>query len=356
MKIYKILAIEPDPLFQNYLKELLTENFELDCVTSLAETKEYIENSPVHCVLLTDHVPDSDILSIIGFLKEKDIPSVMVSGSSDDKVGIEATKHGVLDYHTKESISPRSMQSSLHYAIELHEARQREAQRQADLSAFVQTAAHDLSSPLMVINGQAELLKMGLDEKESPETLDIYANEIQNTTLGLLDFINKLLEHTKSAKEIEKEPLDLSAILDQVTKLLGTLMEETKASVEYDGEVWPKVLGDPIWITQLLQNLLGNAMKYSRPGLAPTVKIEVETDLEQGVHIIHVQDNGLGIPKEFHKKIFRPLERGPLREQSGFGIGLATCQRIVERHSGKIWVESEENNGSRFSFTLPMDV
>lgn len=356
MKIHKILAIEPDPLFQNYLRELLTENFELDCVTSLAETKEYIENSPVSCVLLTDHVPDSDILSIIGFLQEKDIPSIMVSGSSDEKVGIEATKHGVLDYHTKESISPRSIQSSLHYAIELHEARQREAQRQADLSAFVQTAAHDLSSPLMVINGQAELLKMGLDEKESPETLDLYANEIQNTCLGLLEFINKLLEHTQSAKEIEKEPLNLSQILNQATKLLGTLVQETNASINYDKEALPEVFGDPIWITQLLQNLIGNAMKYSGPGLPPVVGIEVEVDAKQGEHIIHVQDNGLGIPEEFHKKIFRPLERGPMREQSGFGIGLATCHRIVERHSGKIWVESEENKGSRFSFTLPMQL
>ena len=354
MTTHKILAIEPDGLFQNFLRELLTDNFVLDCVENWQEAQEYINKSKTSCVILTDNVPDADYREILTTLKKLDIPVIMVSGSSDESLAIEATKLGALDYHTKESLSPRTLQSSLNHVIDLHLALKREEQRQADLAAFVQTAAHDLSSPLMVIAGQAELMKMGIEDGEKPEELAYYADEIQSSCTGLLEFINKLLEHTRSAKEIELQPVNLQEIYEQAKSRLGVVIEQSGGIVTCQPDPLPEVYGDPTWLTQLLQNLIGNALKYSRPNTTPTVEVIVEEDQAQQLFFVHIKDNGLGIPEEYHTNIFRPLERGPLREQSGFGIGLATCQRIVERHSGKIWVESEVNVGSTFSFTLPM--
>jgi signal transduction histidine kinase len=99
---------------------------------------------------------------------------------------------------------------------------------------------------------------------------------------------------------------------------------------------------------------VGNALKCSRKDAPPEVKVKVETHKSRGEFHIHVKDNGIGIPEEYHMKIFRPLERGPFREQSGFGIGLATCQQIVERHRGRILVKSEVGVGSTFTFPLPI--
>ena len=353
MTIHKILAIEPDGLFQNFLRELLTDNFELDCVENWHDAQSYMKEAPTSCVILTDQVPDAEYPEVLSTLNKMDIPVIMVSGSSDESLALEATKLGALDYHTKESLSPRTLQSSLNHVIDLHLALQRESQRQADLAAFVATAAHDLSSPLMVIAGQAELMKMGIQDGDEPEELEAYADEIQNSCTGLLDFINKLLEHTRSAKEVELQPVNLQEIYEQAKSRLGAVIENSGGEVTATPEPLPEVFGDPTWLTQLLQNLIGNALKYSRPDTTPTVEVIVEEDQKSGEFVVCIKDNGLGIPKKYHQNIFRPLERGPLREQSGFGIGLATCQRIVERHSGRIWVESEVNVGSQFFFTLP---
>ena len=351
---HTILAIEPDPLFQNYLKELLAGKFELVCVASFSEGKQHLKDGKADCALLSDEIPDGELWEIMDWLKGNDIPAVMVVGTSDDRLAVEATRLGALDYLSKESLAPRAFQNCLHHVIDLHEAQRREAMRQEDLSSFVATAAHDLTSPLMVINGQVELMKMGIDDGETKEELMEYAAEIQSTTTGLLDFIGTLLEHTKTARELDVKTVPFKEVMDTVLGRLRTHIDNSAATIKLQPDPLPEVKGDPVWLEQLMQNLVGNAMKYCKPDVPPEITVEVEEDPSNSEYRVHVEDNGLGIPEEFHMKIFRPLERGPFREQSGFGIGLATCQRIVERHKGQIWLKSETGVGSTFSFSLPM--
>ncbi len=129
---------------------------------------------------------------------------------------------------------------------------------------------------------------------------------------------------------------------------LQSAITETHAEVSL--APLPVVEANPLHLTQVFENLIGNALKY-RSDKAPRISVSAE---ENGEHwVFCVEDNGIGIPPEYQAQIFGMFKRLHGDEYPGTGIGLATCKKIVDRHGGTIWVESEPGNGSRFSFTLP---
>jgi two-component system sensor histidine kinase/response regulator len=124
-----------------------------------------------------------------------------------------------------------------------------------------------------------------------------------------------------------------------------------ESSAELTHKTLPTVIGDPVQLLQLLQNLVGNAIKYVRVGVKPRIVISAEK--KGAEYHFAVKDNGLGIDPKNFERIFAPLKRLHGQEIPGTGIGLAVCKKIVERHGGRIWVTSEQGNGSTFYFTLP---
>jgi light-regulated signal transduction histidine kinase (bacteriophytochrome) len=162
--------------------------------------------------------------------------------------------------------------------------------------------------------------------------------------------INDLLQYsrvTTQGKPFEKT--NMEEVLEKVLMNLKIVIEESGGKITHDK--LPEIMADRVQMERLLQNLLGNAIKY-RGDRKPKVHVSVKR--KKGEYEFSVQDNGIGIEKEYQGKIFGIFQRLHTREEyAGTGIGLAVCKKIVERHKGKIWVDGKINEGSSFYFTIP---
>jgi len=235
--------------------------------------------------------------------------------------------------------------------IRSSEAVNRELERSnSELEQFAYVASHDLAEPLRTITGFTELLARRytgqLDDKA-----DRYVKHIVTGTARMQRLIDDLLAYSRVGRvEIAPEPIALDAAVDHVCASLSAVIADSGAAVTHDQ--LPTVFADPQQIAQVLQNLIGNAIKFQAAGAAPRITVTAERD--DALWRIDVTDNGIGIDPRFADRIFRMFQRlHAQHEYTGTGIGLAICQRIVERNGGRIWVESQPGSGSTFSFTLP---
>jgi PAS domain S-box-containing protein len=219
-----------------------------------------------------------------------------------------------------------------------------------DLEQFAFSASHDLQEPLRTIKIYSELLveRLGaMVEGESAEFLDFLRGAA--TRMELL--VRDLLAYTQVTRiGAPLEDVDTSQALAEVLANLGGAITESGATVT-SGPL-PALRANGTHVRQLFQNLIGNAIKYRSEDRAPTV--DVTADRQDGSWLFTVRDNGIGIKAEFKEQIFGLFSRLHNDDRyAGTGIGLAICQRIVERYHGRIWVESEPGRGSAFHFVLP---
>ena len=218
-----------------------------------------------------------------------------------------------------------------------------------DLNRFASAAAHDLQEPLRGIEGFIKLLekryKGKLDEKA-----DEYIDYVVDDVMRMQMLIKDLLQYSRvSAKGKVFSPVNCSVVIEQALSNLRSAIEESGAAVTYD--LLPTVMGDEAQLIRLFQNLIVNAIKFR--SLEP-LKIHVSAKREGNEWIFSVRDTGIGIDPKQAERIFVIFQRLHTRQDyPGTGIGLAICKRIVERHGGRIWVESEPGNGSKFFFALP---
>jgi len=220
----------------------------------------------------------------------------------------------------------------------------------AELQHFAYAASHDLREPLRTITAFTELVQLRSGsqlDKKSAESLQFIVAAAHR--MGQL--IEALMEYSK-AGEVTDKPLHAVPMEDILTRALGNLngsIEKNKAVVTHDP--LPVILGDETHIEQLIQNLIGNAVKYRRQDV-PRIHIAAK---ELGNEwLFSVSDNGQGISPQYQALIFELFKRLHSQQYPGTGIGLATCKKIVERYGGRIWVESEVGKGSTFFFTLPV--
>ncbi len=219
----------------------------------------------------------------------------------------------------------------------------------AELQRFAYIASHDLRAPIRSIGGFTKILRESAHHKLTDEENNFLAR-IELGTSHMQEMIETLLQYARiDSKAKEFARVDLSQVCNTAIEMLNASIAETGARV--DVEPLPVVMGDSVQLVELIQNLIANALTY-RSEAPPRIRISVvRTDKE---HIISVQDNGIGIEPANHDKIFEMFKR--LRAQDkipGTGIGLATCRRVVQRHGGRIWLESEAGKGSTFRFALP---
>lgn len=219
-----------------------------------------------------------------------------------------------------------------------------------ELEQFAYAASHDLREPLRMVATYVTLL-----QREYGEQLDASAREYMRFAVEgatrLTRLVTDLLEYARiGPKTLTLAPVDCNAVLAQVVEGLRANIEHMQASIVAE-EALPTVLGDHVLIHQVFQNLIENGIKF-RSNAPPCVRIWAEpVDVEWHFHFA---DNGLGIEPRFHSRIFQLFQRLHTNDSyAGTGMGLALCKKVIERHGGRIWVESTLGQGSVFSFSLP---
>ncbi len=219
----------------------------------------------------------------------------------------------------------------------------------AALSDFAHVVSHDLQSPLRVAKNYVQLLarKYGARLDQSGHE---FLGLIEDNIVHMDELIGSLLRY---ATATEPDPggetaIPLDDAVDRALSNLRLVIKETRAEIT-SGPL-PTVTGYPAQLVQVLQNLISNAIKYRKPDTAPRIHVSAIEKPQEW--ILSVTDNGIGVAPEYQAQIFTPLKRLHGREIPGFGIGLATCRKVVEHHGGRMWIESTPGSGSTFHFTL----
>jgi signal transduction histidine kinase len=219
------------------------------------------------------------------------------------------------------------------------------------LEQFAFAASHDLQEPLRNIAIYSELFRSRYGGNLNDEGR-MFLETIMEGAQRMTTLVTDLLDYAQIDRAGEPPAMaDAGEVLDRVLRNLARSVKETRATITFDG--LPSVPIKAFHLEQLLQNLIGNALKYRKSEEAPDVHVSAEP-LADRWHFA-VRDNGIGIAPEYHALIFGVFKRlhSDRREYAGTGMGLAICQRIVERYGGRIWVESELGHGATFHFTLP---
>jgi light-regulated signal transduction histidine kinase (bacteriophytochrome) len=219
----------------------------------------------------------------------------------------------------------------------------------AELEQFAYLTSHDLREPLRMVSSYLELVERRYGDRLDEKGHRFIAHAVDGAT-RMHELINGLLAYSRAGSQgKDLEPVDCEAVLEQVLADLEVAIEDSGAEITHDP--LPTVMADGVQLRQVFQNLIDNAIKFydERP---PRVHITSRRDGEQ--RVFSVQDSGIGIDSRQAGRLFEVFQRLHTREEyAGVGIGLAICKKIVERHGGRIWVESEPGQGATFNFTLP---
>jgi len=238
----------------------------------------------------------------------------------------------------------------------LQEQAEKLARSNAELEQFAYVASHDLQEPLRKIQAFGDRLKTKYEQTLGPEGLD-YLARMQNAAARMQTLIQDLLSLSRVASQAKPfAPVDLNDVVRTVVSDLELRIERVGGRV--DVSALPVIFGDRGQMAQLLQNLIGNALKFQKPGEAPVVKVSSEfLTVQRGgadVWQIVVEDNGIGFDEKYRERIFQIFQRLHGRsEYEGTGIGLAICRKIVDRHGGNINAYSTPGSGAKFVITLP---
>ncbi len=225
------------------------------------------------------------------------------------------------------------------------------ARSNRELEQFAYVASHDLQEPLRMVTNYVQLLARRYKGKLDSDA-DEFIGFAEGGATRMWHLINALLTYSRVETEGKKpQPADCEIALRQSLDNLKVTIEENGALVTHDA--LPTVMADAPQLTQLFQNLIENAIKFHRD---EPPRVHVSASQNGGGWIFLVRDNGIGIAPEYTRRIFTIFQRLHSREKyAGTGIGLAICQKIVERHGGRIWVESHPGQGATFYFTLPKE-
>ena len=381
----KILAVDDSPTFLHRLADTLKDDgYDVILARSGEEALQLLAVQTVDCILLDLMMPGLSGKETCERIKSapvvRDIPLIMLTAIEDRTAMIEGLTAGADDYISKsselevlkarvraqirrkqfEDENRRIREELLGKELEAAEARAaRELaetramlvdeleRKNRELEAFAYSVSHDLRAPLRSISGFSELLLehsgTGLDPKGRE-----HLERVRAAAIRMGELIDDLLELSRVGRaELQRLPTDLSALAREVAT---TLLKQTEREVDLEVEEGVSAEVDSRLVRIVLENLIGNGLKFSAKAARPALRF----GFDRATEACYVRDNGAGFDMKYVDRLFRPFQRlHSDAEFPGTGIGLATVARIVERHGGRVWAESELGVGSTFYFTLP---
>ncbi|RYZ38749.1 MAG: response regulator [Myxococcaceae bacterium] len=348
--------------------------WEVAQVASAEEALAYLSHNAVDAMLLDYHLPGMNGVALLQQLAALGLPTVpavvVLTGSGNERVAVEAMKAGAQDYLVKEAFSPERLRRSLKAAVdavrmtrELEERRLRAERAEAvarDALAvrdeLFSLATHDLKGPLQIMTLNAQVLRRLIPASTMTPALETRLGHIVRAAHRMGELIDHFLEVTRGQERpLKREPMDLLAMVRgkmrelEATASRHTFVLDAPEGRDFTGD-W-----DAHALERVLENLMGNAVKYSAAGSTVTVRLAVEEQDPQQSVLLYVVDQGIGIPTADLPFVFERFHRGRNVSQDvpGSGVGLASARRMVELHGGTLSVESQENIGSTFIVRLP---
>jgi signal transduction histidine kinase len=384
----KILCVDDDAgLLHLYQEEFSEEGYEVILAKDGKEAMEKFKEKMPEAVVLDIRMPLMDGIETLNAMLGKDRQTPIILNTafpqyrenfmawaaeayvikSSDLTELKQKIREVLDKrNNSRNLDPKGGQHFREQFMEITESKRTEKARadrtvqlkrmnrelvalNADLDDFNNLASHDLQEPLRTLTTFTDLLRKDMGNS-LPKRVAKDLGFITDAAKRMETLIKDLLALSRAGRVAKKrEKVSLSECANRALEALAMRVKETGAEVTRDE--LPGVWGNSTLITELYQNLIGNALKF-RGDQCPIIRLTVEE--REDDQVFGVKDSGIGIESKYVQQIFQPFRRLHGRaEYEGSGIGLAICRKIVERHGGKIWVESEPGKGSHFRFTIP---
>ncbi|RNC71402.1 MAG: response regulator [Desulfuromonadales bacterium] len=375
----RILHLEDDPADAELVRKALHADgitFDMTLVGSGEKFTAALNGDSNYDLILADMgIPGYDGFAALALARQRcpETPYIVVSGTIGEERAIVLLKSGATDFILKGSLGRlgQAVRRALAEAEELQNRRraegelrrlnaeleQRVAERtreleaaNRELQAFNYSVSHDLRAPLTIIDGFSKAV---LDDcaADLPPLATEYLERVRAASQRMAQLIDSLLSFSRLGREpLKRETVDLSGIARTIEGELRYLHPERNGvSIRTADRV--TAWGDRQLLRSVMDNLLGNAWKYT--GKKERAEIEFGSYEAEGNTVYFVRDNGVGFSMRYADRLFTPFQRLHRTEEfGGIGIGLATVQRIISRHGGKVWVEAEEDKGATFYFTL----
>lgn len=326
--------------------------------------EQQLRAHPPDIVLADYNLPQWKGVEAVETLRREglDIPLILVSGALGDVTAVECIKRGVTDYVLKDGLArlPEAVRRALQERQLLRLRRQAEqdlarkaeqlARSNQELEQFAYIASHDLQEPLRMVAAYTQLLAERYRGKLDANA-DKFIGYASEGALRMQTLIQDLLAFSRVGRNSSaRREVDCNALMREILQNLEPAIRESGAVVTHAS--LPMVWAERSEVTQVLQNLIGNAIKF-RSSEPPIISVQAEKN--DSYWLFSVTDNGIGIASEHVEHVFDVFQRLHTRaEYPGNGIGLSICKKIIQRCGGKIWVESNAGNGSIFKFTLPL--
>ena len=351
----KILIAEDDRATQLRLKaDAASWGFEPTVASDGREAWELFQSGDFSIVVSDWMMPEMDGLELVRKIRGAQSGSsyvfvVLLTAQGDTSKLVEGMEAGADDFVAK-PFDRDELRVRLRAGQRIVELERRLEESNAELMAFTSVASHDLREPLRTITSF-----LGLIERDYGGKLDATADEFIGFIMEAAERMRALIDDLLAFARLDKgdrdapEEISLEALVAEKLELLKVAIDESGSTVTTMG--LPVITGDRSEMNQLMQNLISNSIKY-RGEKAPV--IEISSEEKEDFWEIAVSDNGIGIAEEYLAEVFQPFRRlhGRGSEYKGSGVGLAICQKVVERHGGQIWVESTVGEGSTFKFTI----
>ncbi len=378
-EVLNVLCLEDSPRDAEIMRELLKDtgyDLKMDCTAVEKEFVSFLRSHRYDIILSDFKLPGFDGFAALRWSVEicPDVPFICVSGTLGDETAVELLKKGAVDYILKDNL--KRLPSAILRALE--EAKEKEAHKLAveeiqklnaeleqrviertsqleaankELEAFAYSVSHDLRAPLRAVDGFSKFV------------LEDYENKLDSEGKRLLKLIrsntqkmDQLITDLLALSRVARSDLNFSGI--DMTQMAISIFNETAApdvpdKISLKVDPLPEAYADPTYMRQVWANLVANAIKFSSKEKKPLIKICGRT--ENGFNVYYVKDNGVGFNPEYAHKLFGVFQRLHKSDDfEGTGVGLAIVQRIIRRHSGKVWAEGEEGKGATFYFSLPV--